>query len=156
MKRSISLLAAGAFALSLSAVPMNGADAADGKALFGEECSACHMAYQPFFLPKRSWITMMNGLSDHFGEDASLDDASRRAIEAYLVANAADRNGRMPRWLKKLPRNAAPQRISELSWFRHEHGSRVSKWIKKHPEAGSVSNCVICHKGAERGYYDDD
>ncbi len=35
-------------------------------------CGAYHMAFQPQMLPERSWEKIMNELSDHFGEDASL------------------------------------------------------------------------------------
>ncbi|MDH5218993.1 MAG: diheme cytochrome c, partial [Gammaproteobacteria bacterium] len=40
--------------------------------LYKEECSACHMAYQPGLLPARSWEKMMDNLADHFGENAEL------------------------------------------------------------------------------------
>lgn len=123
---------------------------------FLNECSACHMAYQAGFLPKRSWAAIMGDLPNHFGEDASLDEESRREIEAYLNANAADRNGRNPRWLRAIPANAAPLRISELPWFRREHGARRIARAKSDPRIGSISNCAACHRGAERGYYDDD
>ena len=126
-----------------------------GQALHKGECSACHLAYQANFLPIRSWQAIMADLSNHFGEDASLSDAARTEIEAYLVANAADRKGRNPRWLKSIPADVVPMRISELSWFTHEHGSRVQNWLKNNPSAGSISNCVACHKGAEKGYYED-
>jgi nitrate/TMAO reductase-like tetraheme cytochrome c subunit len=35
-----------------------------------QECGTCHMAFQPGFLPARSWNRIMDGLADHFGEDA--------------------------------------------------------------------------------------
>ena len=138
----------------LTATASQAQDSAE--ALFKAECSACHMAYPAGFLPIRSWQAIMADLPNHFGEDASLTEDDRATIEAYLVANAADRNGRMPRWLKSLPDDAVPMRISELSWFTHEHGNRVANRIKTDPTIGSVANCVACHKGAERGYFDDD
>lgn len=123
---------------------------------FLSECSDCHMAYQAGFLPKRSWSAILATLPDHFGEDASLDAASRKDIEAYLRANAADRDGRNPRWLRAIPADAVPLRISELPWFRREHGARRVARAKSDPEIGSISNCQACHRGAERGFYDDD
>ena len=36
-----------------------------------KECGACHMAFQPQMLPKRSWGKIMSELPNHFGEDAS-------------------------------------------------------------------------------------
>jgi diheme cytochrome c len=124
--------------------------------LTATECSACHMAYQSGFLPIRSWKAIMADLPNHFGEDASLDEVARADIEAYLVATAADRKGRNPRWLQKIPPDVAPLRISELPWFRNEHGSRRLARAKNDPNIGSISNCVACHKGAEHGNFDDD
>ncbi len=153
MKRSILLAS-----LILVALP---ALADDGRqirpvtnALTQAECSACHMAYPAGFLPARSWQKIMATLEDHFGEDASLDEASRAEIEAWLVANAADAGGRRSGVLRRLDPNDTPMRISELPWFRREHSGEVSpRWLKK---AGSWANCNVCHRGAEKGYFDDD
>lgn len=108
-----------------------------------KECGACHMAYQPQFLPAASWQTLMAGLDDHFGENASLDPATAQHIGDYLVAHAG-------RPVKGEP----PLRISELPWFRHEHGREVSPAMLK--TAKSWANCTACHKGADRGLYEDD
>jgi len=120
-----------------------------------KECSACHMAFQSEYLPIRSWKAIMADLPNHFGEDASLGNAARAEIEAYLVSTAADRNGRNPRWLRKIPANVVPLRITKFPWFRKEHGSRRLNQAKNNPAIGSISNCVACHQGAERGYFDD-
>ncbi len=122
------------------------------EAQFTEECSACHLAYPAFFLPKESWSAIMNTLPDHFGEDASLDDGALKAIEGYLVKHAARSNRRAFR--KYDLETAPPLRITELGWFTHEHDHEVSRSAKK--RAGSMSNCAACHRGAERGYFDDD
>jgi len=60
-------------------------------ALTLEECSACHMAFQPGFLPERSWRAIMKTLPDHFGEDASLSAEATQEISDYLAANAMDK-----------------------------------------------------------------
>lgn len=118
-----------------------------------EECSACHIAYQPGFLPVRSWTAIMATLGDHFGEDASVDEASRAEIEAYLVGNAADAGG-SSRTLRGVDADATPLRISELPWFVREHEGEVSRTMME--KAKSMSNCAACHTGAERGMFDDD
>lgn len=110
-----------------------------------EECSACHMAYPAGFLPPQSWTAMMTTLDDHFGENAGLDEETRTEIEAYLVANAGRDLSRS---------NAVPLKISELPWFRHEHEEEVSK--RQFEEAKSWANCNACHKGAEKGIFEDD
>lgn len=144
-----------ALGLAATAASAQAADAPSGKTLYKSECAACHIAYPENYLPMRSWKAVMADLANHFGEDASLDDATRASIETYLLANSADTNG-TPRWLKYLPADEAPMRITEFKWFRHEHGSRVMNWIASHPEVGSVANCAACHKGAERGIFEDD
>jgi hypothetical protein len=109
-----------------------------------KECGACHMAYQPRFLPAESWRRLFANLSDHFGEDASLSDPVRQKILDYYVAHAG-------RDLKGEP----PLRISELRWFVREHrGVKESTW--KSPKVKFKGNCVACHKQAEQGYYEDD
>ena len=113
---------------------------------FRAECGACHIPYPPRFLPKASWRAMMANLSDHFGEDASLADDTAAKIEKYLVSHAA-------RW--RVRKGATPpMRISKLRWFVHEHREEVSPRSLK--RAGSWSNCGACHRGAARGYFDDD
>ncbi len=118
-----------------------------------KECSACHMAYQPIFLTQRSWKAIMENLGDHFGEDASLDDAVRQEIEDYLVANAGD--ARRP---DKAGNSDQPpvMRITELPWFNREHGRRARAYAKRHATIGSISNCAGCHRGAANGLFDDD
>ena len=111
-----------------------------------EECGACHIPYPPRFLPKASWKAIMANLSDHFGEDASLADDTAAKIRGYLISHAA-------RW--RVRKNARPPlRITKLRWFVREHRHEVSpRRLKK---AGSWSNCAACHRGAARGYFDDD
>jgi len=54
------------------------------------ECSDCHMAYPAVVLPKASWDKIMNNLSDHYGEDASLDDATVQHLIKYFGDNSND------------------------------------------------------------------
>ena len=120
-----------------------------GNAVTKEECSACHMAYAPGFLPKRSWRAIMSNLTDHFGEDASLGDAARQEITTYMV-------GLAPREIRGVSSIAVPLRITELPWYRHEHGTRLANRAANNPNIGTLSNCTACHRGAERGFFDDD
>ncbi len=126
-----------------------------GKELTAAECSACHMAYQAGFLPARSWKKITMNLTDHFGEDASLDEPTRKAIEDYLVANAADANGRNPWWLRAIPAGTVPMRITKLPWFTGQHGSRTVNYAKSHSAIATISNCTGCHRGAAQGYFDE-
>ena len=119
-----------------------------------KECGDCHMAFQPAFLPARSWARIMDNLQDHFGEDASLPEDKVKHIKAYLMANAADK-----RWRSKMMRGVrkdwTPLRISELPYWKHEH-DEVSPAAWKDPRVKSKANCKACHKRADRGIYDDE
>ncbi len=115
--------------------------------LVKEECGACHLAFQPAFLPKASWEKMMSELDNHFGEDASLDEESVAQIRDYLVANASR---------KKFKGDPAPQRITELRWFKHEHNESEVRYMQKKYKVKSLVECAACHKDADKGIYDDD
>ncbi|MEO5336132.1 MAG: diheme cytochrome c [Magnetospirillum sp. WYHS-4] len=117
-----------------------------------KECGACHMAYQPQLLPRKSWEAMMDRLSDHFGENASLDDKTRDAIKAYLTANAGDGG----KWLRGVNTANPPQRISEMPRFKKEHGEGKVQRMKEKSGVKTWADCVACHKQADRGYYEDD
>jgi mono/diheme cytochrome c family protein len=113
------------------------------------ECAACHIAFPPRLLPAANWEAVLNGLKDHFGEDASLDEASLAHIRAYLVANAGKADP------KAVDAEGKPLlRISERAWFVSEHKGEVSGATLK--KAGTIANCAACHKGAESGQFDDD
>ncbi len=119
--------------------------------LVKKECSACHMAFQPGFLPAASWTAIMADLPNHFGEDASLPPETARQIEGWLVANAADAGGRAMRGIDPAK---PPLRITELAWWKREHEEEVSAAARK--KAGSMANCLACHKGADQGVFEDD
>ena len=111
------------------------------------ECSACHLAYPPSLLPAKSWRAVMSGLDEHVGTDASLTPAESEEIGAFLEKNAGEE------------RNASSRkpllRITQTNWFVHEH-DEVSKRTWKNPKVKSPANCAACHKGAERGDFDED
>jgi hypothetical protein len=90
-----------------------------------KECGECHMVYDAGLMPKESWRRLMNDLSNHFGENAALDEPTRAHIEQYLVSHALKGDG--------------PLRITEQTWFKREH--RGGK------PAASLANCNRCHLG---------
>ncbi len=122
-------------------------------AMTRKECGDCHMAFQPAFLPARSWEKIMDNLSDHFGEDASLSPDKVEHIKKYLMANAADR-----RWGSKMMRGVrkdwTPLRITELPYWKHEHEGEVPARAWKDPKVGSKANCKACHRYADTGIYE--
>ncbi|PWC36053.1 diheme cytochrome c [Azospirillum sp. TSO35-2] len=106
-----------------------------------KECGECHMAYQPGLLPASSWNRIMDGLSDHFGENASLPAETAATIRNYLTQNAGSGDGRLIR-------------ITEQRWWQRKHDFDPAIWTRK--TVGAKSNCEACHRTAARGLYEDD
>ncbi len=123
---------------------------------FKKECTSCHMAYHPGLLPERSWKKMMSKLSDHFGEDASLDQKTKMDIEKFLVDHSADKSSsrRSVKMASAIPATETPLRITETLYFERKH-DEISANVYKRPKVGSASNCIACHKGAESGYFSE-
>jgi hypothetical protein len=121
--------------------------------LYKSECGGCHFAFQPGFLPARSWRELMGGLADHFGDNAELAAADRQALESYLVANAADRVGgrRSAKFMSSIG-NSTPLRITGVGYFRNKH-DEVPARLLMHEQIGSFSNCIACHTQADMGSY---
>lgn len=91
------------------------------------ECGSCHVAFPPRLLPPQSWDRLMARLERHFGTDASLDDATRRDISAFLAQNAGRRAA---------PAGEAP-RITQTAWFLKEHRKANTK---------NPADCAACHR----------
>jgi len=125
--------------------------------LYAAECSACHFAYQPGFLPEHSWVKIMGSLGDHFGDNAKLDEASRMEIENYLRGHAADHlpNRFSRSILRSINTNEAPLRISETAYFTQKHDEVPARMVKNNPKVRSFANCAACHTGAEKGSFDE-
>ena len=120
------------------------------------ECGGCHMVYHPGLLPERSWNKVMTGLDKHFGENASLDTATHDEIAQFLTANSADKqtNRRSIRINQSIKANATPIRISETRYFMAKH-DEISANTFKRKSIISASNCIACHKDAEKGDFSE-
>jgi len=121
-----------------------------------KECGACHFAYQPQFLPKRSWEKIMDTLDSHFGDSATLDEATRAEILTYLVKNSADSSSSKlsRKMLASLSGTETPLRISDTPYFKRKH-REVRPNVFKRKSIGSPANCAGCHLTAEQGDYDE-
>lgn len=119
-----------------------------------KECGACHLVFPPQMLPARSWTKIMRGLDDHFGEDASLDQAARDDIASYLTSRAADTIGApgARRFLRGLGQNDVPTRITEAPWWIRAHDEiRPAQYASE--QVKSKANCIACHRTADKGEY---
>lgn len=106
-----------------------------------KECGECHMAYQPGLLPAASWTRIMDGLSDHFGDNAGLPPDTAATIRAYLTQNAGGGDGRLIR-------------ITDQPWWQRKHDFDPAIWKRK--AVGAKGNCEACHREAAKGLYEDD
>jgi hypothetical protein len=114
----------------------------NGNPSYRAECGSCHVAYPAGLLGPDAWRTLMNGLDRHFGTDASVGDAARVGLTAYLVASAGTRKG------------SDAARITETRWFRKEHGEiAAGTWQSR--AVKSAANCEACHIQAAEGDFNE-
>ena len=153
-----ALLGAGAWgAVTLSQARPRGLPVApaDFDPAFAEECSACHMLYNPALLPASDWKRLMATLPDHFGEDASLDPATTARITAFLTAHSAEtadiRASRSFR-LRGGGRKGGPASLEENPAWRAYHED-LPPALFKSGAVLSAANCAACHKDAEAGIF---
>ena len=132
--------------------------AAVSSPIYKEECASCHMAYQPGLLPTRSWVKIMTGLEEHFGDNAELDAEALKNITNFLVSNSADNSEyrRSRKIMRSLDSNDAPIRISETPYIIRKHDEIPNKMIKYNKKVNSLANCNACHSKAEQALYDED
>ena len=122
-----------------------------------KECGACHLAFQPQLLPKRSWEKIMGTLDKHFGDSATLDEAAAAEILAYLVKYSAETSSSEEsiKILASLGKSETPLRISDTPYFKRKH-RKLNADVFKRKSIGSPANCSGCHLTAEKGDYDED
>ena len=130
-----------AFADSRNMLPRN------ELAAYTQECTSCHMAYAPGFLPASSWTHMMKTLDKHYGTDASLDAATVQQISTWLTAHAGT--------YKRVAEAPPEDRMTRSAWFERKH-RKIDPQVWKHASVKSAANCMACHTRADKGNYDDD
>jgi hypothetical protein len=120
-----------------------------------EECASCHLGYAPGLLPEKSWQKILQGLEDHFGENAELDSESVNHLADYLEKNSLEyeKSDRIAKFKKNLPSDP-PIRITELPAFIVEHQPAVRQIGLEEVEDGFFSPCEDCHKQGASGFFD--
>jgi len=122
-----------------------------------KECGDCHMVYFAEMLPRRSWMRILKDLSNHFGEDASVDPKALTGIIAHHVANASDvaNSHGARKWRRGVNKNEAPERITMAPRFIDEHDDGDFSRMWKKLKVKSKADCVACHKDAQKGIFED-
>lgn len=129
------LIGAAGQALAANATP---------QANWEKECSACHVAYPARFLTAADWEKLMSHLDQHFGDNASVDPETAKAILGYLKRHAGSGSRH----------SAKSLRISDTSWFIHAH-RELPRHVWTNPAVKSASNCTACHVNAARGNWSE-
>lgn len=122
--------------------------------IYVEECGACHIAYPPGLLPVTSWNKIMEGLEDHFGDNAELDKETNDYLGLYLNKNSLKKSkpSSMSRMLRNMPEHP-PIRITQLPQFQADH-SELFVRLKEHSDKElTVSQCEDCHGEAQNGVF---
>jgi cytochrome b len=139
--------------IALSKVPARGVPTAPLHPAYVKECGDCHLAYPASLAPAATWAAVMDGLSNHFGENASLDPAKAAALRDSLTANASEHwDTRAANMLRRA--NASdPQRITATPGWRRLHED-IPDSVFKAKAVGAKGACKACHADAETARFD--
>jgi cytochrome b len=139
--------------VALSARPALGVPAGPLDPTYAQECGSCHMAYPPSLAPSPRWIAIMDGLQDHFGEDASLEPWLMSRIRAYLTMNAAERwDTRAAHELQRSNPQDPIRLTATPFWVRMHRG--IPESVFKSRAVGAKGACEKCHSDASTGRFD--
>ncbi|MCJ7765449.1 MAG: cytochrome b/b6 domain-containing protein [Thiovulaceae bacterium] len=123
--------------------------------LFVSECGACHTLYPPSLLPKRSWELVMADLGNHFGDDASLEQADQQSILAYLLRNSAESSTSEAslKIVQSMP-NQAMIAVTQTPFWKKTH-HEIDQAYFESDKVRSSANCRACHSDIEKGLLED-
>ena len=139
--------------IALSHIPAKGVPSVPLNPVCVKECGDCHFAYPPSLAPAATWKAVMDGMADHFGENATLDPAKAASIRDWLTANASKRwDTRAANMLRRV--NAAdPQRITAAPGWARVHGD-IPDSVFRSKAVGAKGACKACHSDAETARFD--
>jgi cytochrome b len=138
----------------LAAVPPKGVPDLPRHAAFEKECGACHGLYHPSLLPASSWKGLMDGLADHFGEDASLPAEPAAAIAAHLEAHSAEAwDTEAANRLRRVAAEAPFSIVGTPFWQRKHR--KIPDAVFAAKPVSSKANCFACHRDAVSGRFAD-
>ena len=132
--------------------PPHGVPPATLDPAYAKACGDCHMAYPPSLLPAGRWADIMAGLSDHFGEDASLAPADAQTISAYLAANSAEHWDTLAAHVLATNTSKEPLRITTTGFWQRMHGD-IPAAVFARKSIATKANCAACHGDAATGLF---
>ena len=123
--------------------------------LFVNECASCHTLYPPSLLPKQSWSKLMGDLSNHFGDDASLEPADHRSILEYLLEHSAEGSKQeMSVKMMQTLQNRDIIAITQTPFWKRTH-RHIPAEVFQSGHVKSRANCKACHSDVEQGLIED-
>ena len=121
--------------------------------VYTHECGSCHVAYPPSLAPAEMWTVVMDGLSDHFGESASLDLGTAAKLRDWLVANASERWDTQASNVFRRLSPSKPQLITATpSWVQFHR--RLPEALFRAHAIGAKGTCNACHQDAATGRFE--
>jgi len=139
--------------LQSNALPTDSWRAIKLPTVYGSECGDCHDPYHPSLQTKEAWQVIMETLSDHYGEDASLDEQTVAVISEFLQSN--DALSFDTEVSHKIGRTESPSyRMTDTDYWKKKHKD-IDQTVFKYPSVGSKVNCKGCHMDALTGRFDD-
>lgn len=121
---------------------------ADAPPAFQAECASCHVAFPPQLLRAEDWKQVMAKPEKHYGDNASLDEKTRRVLEDFLVKNA----GGEKLGAGRTAGSAELPRLTQTAWFTRKH-REVSRSDWTSAKVKTAANCAACHTKAAEGSY---
>lgn len=112
--------------------------------LYLSECGSCHTAFPPVALGAGEWRGIMANLNKHYGDNATLDAASRQQIESFLRENAGTDSAKIGA--------DGTVRLAQGAWFKGRH-REVADSVWRDPKIKSAANCGGCHTRAADGSF---
>lgn len=111
------------------------------------------MAYPPSLAPSSRWIAILANLSDHFGEDASVEPAVAAQIRAYLTKNSSEKwDTRVAHELQRSNPEDPLRLTATPFWIRIHRG--IPESVFKSRAVGAKGACEKCHGDAAAGRFD--
>lgn len=125
---------------------------------FYEKCGKCHKNYPPFMLPTQSWVILLDGLENHFGEkitENNISKSDQESIRNYILSHSSESSTRKISFktLDSLG-EMHPISITKSPYWKEAHKGLDAK-IFKSSIVKDKSNCFVCHHNFEYGFFDN-
>lgn len=120
--------------------------------VYAKECAACHSPHHPSLAQAAVWSKILDGLSDHFGDNASLEPDQLAHLRAYLTANAAHSWDTLAAHRIGPPDPANSLRITHSPGWKAIHRDVPDDRFNS-KAVNAKLNCAACHADQSSGRF---